>query len=197
MNQNHVDALARVLSDVASRRCVLRGIAAAGPGLLAARRLEFAQAKRKRNTSSRKPKPNAFGCLNVKDACKPAGQCCSGLCEGKKGKRRCRAHDTGTCRAGAHPGECFGADVACITSLGKQGVCATTTGKAAHCTSFIKCVDCKTDADCQTIDGGALGPRAACIRCAICGEIDGTVCAAPDVPQTIATSARPWTGIAC
>jgi hypothetical protein len=190
MNQNHVDALARVLSDVASRRCVLRGIAAAGPGLLAARRLEFAQAKKTRNPSSRKPKPNAFGCLNVDDACKRAGQCCSGRCEGKKGRRKCRAHDAGSCRAGAHPGECSGADVVCVTSLGKPGVCATTTGNVGYCLAFLVCTPCTTDAECQTTNGDVLGPRAACIRCAECAASDGTACAAPEVPQSMEAPAR-------
>jgi hypothetical protein len=186
MDQSRFDALTRVLSDVFSRRRVLRGVAAAGLGLAAARRHEFAHANKKRVSSPKKQKPNAFGCLSVGDACRRAGQCCSGLCQGKKGRRKCRAHDTGNCLAGEHPGECLGANVACITSLGKQGVCATTTGNAAYCTSsFIECFNCKTDADCQAVDGGALGPRAACIRCADCGEINGTACAAPDVPQTM------------
>lgn len=185
MDQNRFDALTRVLGDGFSRRRVLRGLVAAGAGPIAAQRSEGAHGRKKRRGSPRKPKPNAFGCLDVGAACKRAGQCCSGICEGKKDRRKCRAHDTGDCRAGEQPGECDGLDVACVTSLGKQGVCATTTGKGAYCTSLLKCFNCKTDADCQAADGGALGPLAACIRCAGCAATNGTACAVPGAPEPI------------
>lgn len=183
MNQNRFDALTRSLSGFSSRRHVLRSLAGAGLGLGVARLPDAAEAKKKRKP--KQPKPNAFGCLNVGDACKNARQCCSSLCQGKKGKKRCRAHDTGTCSTGGQPGTCGGTDVACLTSLDKEGVCATTTGNAGYCVAAQFCFTCTTDGECQAAEGGVLGPRAACIRCANCTDFGGTACAIPDEPQTM------------
>jgi len=180
MNQNRFAAVTRLVSGVPSRRDLLRGLAGVGLGLGAARLPDRVEARKK--GKPRIPKPNAFGCLNVGDACKRAGQCCSGICEGKKGKRSCKAHDTGTCSTGGQPGTCGGTDVACTSSLDEEGYCATTTGNAGYCMLYPFCYACETDGDCRAAEGGVLGPRAACIRCANCASFAGTACAIPGVP---------------
>ena len=186
MEPQRFDSLSRSLAGRESRREVLRGLFASSlglglaqlPGLTAARK----RRKRKKDTPKR-PKPNAFGCLNVEDACTKAAQCCSGICAGKKGKKRCRAHDTADCQAGDTLVGCFGEHVTCTTSTGLAGRCGTTTGNAGYCLSAVRCWPCKTDRDCQTANGGAFGPRAACLPCATCPETRGTVCANPTFPS--------------
>jgi hypothetical protein len=155
-----------------SRRSLFTGALAMAAGWLS---LPDVAARNRRKRKSRKARPNVFGCLNVGVTCKNAGQCCSGVCEGKKGKRKCQAHDSGTCSAGGQIAECGGTTVACTTSLGKPGRCGTTTGNAGYCFTFGACSTCKTDVECQTEAGGILGPRAACVRCETCAGT-GTVC---------------------
>jgi hypothetical protein len=132
-------------------------------------------AKQRHKRKRRKPKPNAFGCLDVGDACKNADQCCSGICQGKKGKKRCRAHDTGGCQP---TNLCSFFDVepvSCTTSSGVEGSCGTTTGNAGYCGGGGDCFPCKKDSDCHEV----CGPQAACVQCP--EECDvGTVCAGPD-----------------
>ena len=154
MESRHFDDLVRGLA--LPRRALLAGALA-----LASSQLDLASGagkKRKR----RKPK--------------------SGICEGKKGKKRCRSHDTGGCQPGAEPQECSGEemDVVCTTSAGKQGICGTTTGNAGYCLATGTCFDCRTDADCKAALGGQFGPQLACVRCADCDEFGGTICATPD-----------------
>jgi hypothetical protein len=174
------DSLTRLLNGALLRRHLLRGLAGLGLGLAAMHRVGIAEARQKR---TRKVKPNAFGCLNVGDPCKRDTQCCSGICKGKKGKRRCKAHDTGGCAAGAQTVGC-GTDVACTASSGKPGQCVTTTGNAGYCAANIGGggsgygQGCKTDFDCQVVAGGLFGPTAACVRCNL--ALGGTVCAAAD-----------------
>jgi hypothetical protein len=119
------------------------------------------------------------GCKNVGKKCKNAGQCCSGVCKGKKGKKRCKAHDTGKCPPGLTETAC-GADEeqGCTTSTGLQGVCDTTTGNAGYCLVSGDCFPCAKDADCRPF----CGPTAACVQCADCVDAGNTVCgtAGPD-----------------
>ncbi len=108
MDAYRFDALARTLAPGASRRRALAGLvsgllAAAGLGLGGARRPDATAKKRRR-----KVRRNAFGCVSAGEFCKHAGQCCSGVCRGKKGKKRCRAHDTGGCAAGQRDVNCGG-----------------------------------------------------------------------------------------
>lgn len=99
--------------------------------------------------------------------CKNAGQCCSGICQGTKNKKKCKPHDTGGCQPGHAIADCGGADVDCPDGSG--GACVTTTGKAAYCLNakFNPVPPCTRDADCKPAD-----PGAACIRCGT-----GTTCA--------------------
>jgi hypothetical protein len=181
VNQNRFDGLTRSLTSVPSRRDVLRGLAAAVVGVGAARVPGVVAARKTRKPKS--PKPNEFGCLDVGDRCKTAGQCCSGICKGKRGKRRCRAHDSGGCKAGKYPTVCGGMDVACTTSRGKPGLCVTTTGNAGYCMATSLPYACRTDSDCRSTPGGILGPRAACYRCS--QSMVGTFCATPDVVESM------------
>lgn len=139
-------------------------------------------ARKKRKRKKQKPiaSANEFGCLNVGDPCTSEAQCCSGICTGAKGKRRCQAHDTGGCTAGETFSGCGGADIACTIGPGEAGLCATTTGNAGFCMGPPTDYPCTTDLDCQLANGGVLGPRAACIRCddaprgTLCATIAGT-----------------------
>lgn len=117
------------------------------------------------------------GCKNVGKKCRKKKDCCSGVCKGKKGKKKCRAHDTGGCRAGQQEETCGGAaDLPCIVSSGEEGLCDTTTGNAGYCTVGGGCFRCSKDADCRQF----CGPAAACIRCeALCADAGGTACVGP------------------
>jgi hypothetical protein len=182
MDQNRFDALTRSWSEAASRRSVLGGILATmGHGVLLP---GGAAAKRtKTHRKRKKPKKNAFGCLNVGQRCRGKNRkCCSGRCQGKKPKKgekdksRCVGHDASTCLSGQTFPICGGGGfVSCTSSAGLSGgVCATTTGNAAYCAYVSDCFPCKKDTDCQAV----CGPQAACIACAgSCPEAGGTICA--------------------
>jgi hypothetical protein len=186
MNTDHVDDMTRMLTILPSRRDVLRGLAGAGLGLGAFRFRGATEAKKRKNKHKKhKPKkatPNEFGCLEVGDPCKTATQCCSGVCEGKKGKKRCRAHGNGTCnqtiQAFCAPDNptislCNSADCVCVRTTAGSNFCTSTQG--------VQCADCTRDADCEAL--GFL-PGSACLpwsegQCAgDCGET-GMACAVP------------------
>jgi hypothetical protein len=184
MNAQHFDHVARVLGRSRLRRHLLLGLALspfAGfvapdhPPKAAARKRH----KNKKRNKDKPPKPNAFGCLDVGKSCRIAAHCCSNLCEGKKRKRKCQAHDANGCAASTQSEECGGADVTCTTSFLEPGTCGTTTGNAGYCFAAGECQACKTDVECQETNGGQLGPSAACIRCADCPETGGTACVGP------------------
>jgi hypothetical protein len=172
MDQNRFAVLTHSMTRIPSRRDVLRGLVAAGLGLQAAPRPDVAAAKKRK-----KVRFNAFNCVSVGGFCKNAGQCCSGICEGKKGKRKCRAHDTGGCQPGGRDTICSasGTDIPCTTSTGAEvGQCNTTTGNAGFCAAAGSCFACTKDAQCQERYGQ---PEAACIRCDKCPQTGGTSCA--------------------
>lgn len=113
------------------------------------------------------------GCKNVGKKCKRAKTCCSGVCKGKKGKKKCRSHDAGGCKAGAEEAFCGGVDDECTTSSGASGNCNTTTGQAGYCSANGVCFNCTRDADCRAI----CGPKAACVACAACTTTGNRGCA--------------------
>jgi hypothetical protein len=162
-----------------SRRELLRGLAAAGFGYIAARSPEVRGARKR-------PRRNEYGCLDVGEPC--AGRdsrCCSGVCRGKRPRKgkpdasRCVAHDATTCRAGDHEPFCGGSElVLCTTSTGFAGQCNTTTGNAGYCLASSICYPCAKDADCRTV----CGAKAACLTCTDCMETGGTMCGNPDFP---------------
>jgi hypothetical protein len=172
MNAQRFDGFAQQLGHATLRRRVLFGLALSPfVGLVAPRRLDDVAARKKRKHKNRKPKtkqkaaaPNAFGCIDVGDLCQNATQCCSGICEGTKGKQTCRAHDTGTCSQDG-PGLCTAPNGE-VESCNGNGSCScfrTTAGSNAcvevgHVDST--CSDCRTDADCLAM---GLPPGSVCI----------------------------------
>jgi hypothetical protein len=174
MDSARFDGLARSVSTLLSRRTLAGAFglsALAIPGL--------AEAKKKhKHKKKKKVKFNDFGCVNVGDFCKNSGQCCSGICQGKKGKGKCQAHDQSTCQPGQQELACGGVTVDCTTSTGDDGICDTTTGNAGYCLTDGDCFACHKDADCVPF----CGTHAACIICASgCPETGGTACVGPSV----------------
>ena len=168
MDSDRFDHLARSLAMLLSRR-LLAG--AFGLGALGLSDLSEANKKHRHKHKKRKKiRRNAFGCVNVGKFCTKDKQCCSGICQGKKGKKTCKAHDQSTCQPGQ--AACIGPLVPCVTSMGDDGVCATTTGQAGYCTSVSVCSHCQNDADCEAV----CGSQAACIVCPAC-PLTATACA--------------------
>jgi len=177
MDANQFDGLARLVGRASPRRRFVVGLALSPlVGFVAARRPDDAPARKRHKRKKRKqPKPNAFGCLDVGKACKNNQQCCSDICQGKKGRKRCKAHDTGGCPAGSLSGQCGGETLSCRTVSGVVGRCETTTGNAGYCAGGGDCFACTKDAECQAV----CGPRAACAKCPGGCSI-GTQCVGPD-----------------
>jgi hypothetical protein len=171
VNQQRFALLIRSLTNVPSRRDVLRGLGAAGLALGLARSFELAEAKKKKRKKrkKRKPKatPNEFGCLEVNDPCTSPEQCCSGVCEGK----RCRAHDTGTCAQDLDVEICLAGTIEdalkVLCDNSQSCGCYRTTSGSYYCSAFLynegdtRCADCKTDADCVAL---GFPPEAACAQ---------------------------------
>ena len=185
-----------MLAAPASRRVagrVLAGLAVAGALAQVSEAVAKNGKKGKKHKPKKKPKFNAFGCVDVGGFCTSSRQCCSGICQGKKGRQTCQAHNAGIgkCAAGisdfcADPDGGLIAGTACTTSADEQGLCFTTTGNAPYCAgsepeascSPTTIVPCKKDKDCQRF----CGPDAACIQCPACKKDFGveTACAGPD-----------------
>lgn len=144
----------RSLLAAPSRRDVLRGLIA-GLGLGGAYpSLVTAGKKRKQRRKKRKQHkpgtPNEFGCIEVGDRCTSADSCCSGVCSGKKGKRRCQAAGQGTCAPEA-PGVCHATTPTITICNNAECWCARTTGDSAFCANAVgtvSCDECRTDTDC-------------------------------------------------
>jgi hypothetical protein len=174
MDATRFDNLTRSLQRLAPRRAALSVLGGSLAALLPRLGRDDASAKKNRKKSKKKVKFNDFGCVNVGSLCKNNGQCCSGICKGKKGKKKCKAHDQSTCLAGQTA--CGGAVIDCVTPLGQQGFCETTTGNAGYCQVDGGCFACTKDADCVPF----CGPEAACIVCENgCEEEGNTLCVGP------------------
>jgi hypothetical protein len=174
MDEMSFDHLTVLLCRFISRRATLGGLSALTlPSLVDAKKRNRKKRKTKRVTF------NDFGCVNVGNFCKNGGQCCSGICEGKKGKRTCVAHDVGVCEANS--------DICAAGQEVRCGIynancfCVSTTGDAPFCGDFtspsLLCRDCSQDADCEE----EFGLGAACVvyggACASwCPQTGGTSC---------------------
>ena len=168
MDASHFDRMTRLFSTSASRRQTI-GALASSVLTVALPSVAGGKGRTKHGaTTLNDASLNGFGCLNIGQRCKNANQCCSGRCKGK-GKRHCKAHNTGGCKSGE--GLCGQAAVPCRTSTGKDGECATTTGNAGFCQDNGGCQACTRDRDCQI---AANTRAAACIVCSACQE--GTAC---------------------
>jgi hypothetical protein len=208
MNQHRAPTLARTLTSLPSRRNVLRGLAGSGLGLGIARWQPTANAKKKHKHKKKpkKAKPNAFGCFDVGDPCKSADQCCSGICEGKKGKRKCRAHDDGTCDQKSQ-GVCEAGNPLLVLCNGKSDcVCFRTTGGSNVCAALFgetlsQCADCQKDADCLALGyppGTTCAPITGDYACADICE-GGMACMLPcgtalPEPPRVAMAGQLWSG---
>lgn len=167
MDATNFDQVTRALSSRLPRRAVagLLGLGALGvTGLAHATSVNAGEHKHKHKQRRKKRKitTNAFGCVDVGKRCKQDGQCCSGTCADKQGKRTCQAHDAGTCQVGQDV--CLSVVAPCTATSGAAGQCAITTGKASYCFVEGTCADCTRDTDCE----GQFGAGAACIVCAEC-----------------------------
>jgi hypothetical protein len=137
-----------------SRRSLFAAVLVMTAGRLG---ISDAEARKKRKHKKRKQRaaaPNEFGCIGVGDLCQNADQCCSGICDGSKGKKTCRAHHTGGCPQGGagqctdperSQGSCNG-DCFCARTTAGSDVCAADATRGIN-----YCSDCATDADCQDI----------------------------------------------
>jgi hypothetical protein len=204
MGAKRFDALMRRLSARAARRGLLAGLAggllAVGPlafgGHEAGARNKHKKHKKKKPHHSKRPPFNAFGCVDVGQACRGNDNfCCSGICEGetpKKGKRDtslCVAHHTGDCTpeityctAGTLNSKCVsgGADAYCLTTTGHADFC----GNVKDFVTENRCRSCEKDTDCEAI----TGPGSACVvinggpyctgmsSCKAQGSSNGTTC---------------------
>lgn len=165
-------ALPPSLAVIPSRRNLLRGLAGLGLGIMAHAEPGSARRRKRKHRRKKKVTRNQFGCVDVGRACENAGQCCSGVCTGKQGKKTCQAHNQGACQAGQDV--CKGPlENNCVTTTGLDGQCAITTGHAGYCGITGVCAPCRRDTDCDPISG----PGAACIVCAVCPETLGFACA--------------------
>jgi hypothetical protein len=169
-----VERLFNVLRNQITRQKLLQ-ILAAGYGLGLPRGQDSVVARKRKR---QKPKPNAFGCLDVGKACVgKSARCCSGICQGKKpkkGKRdrsKCVPHNTGGCQPDQDI--CRTGRIEC----GENGFCFVTTGKAPFCTAGGgECRVCAKDTDCQA----EFGPGAACLFCVdSCDDTGSTLCHPP------------------
>lgn len=166
----------RMLPGQSSRRTALHAVVGAVLGGWAATRSLHTAAKRRRKKRKKKKVSfNAFGCVDVSKFCKHGGQCCSGVCEGRKGKKTCQAHDQSTCLPGQDI--CLDDEVDCTTTADTPGHCATTTGKASYCSGVVTCLPCTKDADCVPF----CGAGAACIDYIDCDESGGAACAGLEI----------------
>jgi hypothetical protein len=146
-----------------------------------------AMAGKRGRKAKQKIRRNEFGCVSVGSFCRNDAQCCTGLCDGKKGKRRCSGHGAGTCNQEAE-GVCQSlnpistacnnrADCACFRTTGDSSVCAELFCVRPGCS---ECAVCRSDADCVAL---GLPPGAACAAVAegLCAGVceTGMACLLP------------------
>jgi hypothetical protein len=176
------------------RRFVLGGLAAA-LGLGATPIPDGVTAKKRK-----KKRPNAFGCLNVGQACGGKnGRCCSGICQGKKPKKgkkdtsRCVAHHAGGCTVDRHL--CTNPTVAACSAASTTASCFKTTGNAGFCAESegsdleVNCLPCRRDPDCEEMGFGTgsacviLRTEGVCVNsCEGINDSAGTACLPPAAP---------------
>jgi hypothetical protein len=179
MDGHRFDVLVRSVTE--SRRSLLGAALAAATGWLVPN-IGETRKKHPHKKKRKKAQPNQYGCLEVGDRCKSADQCCSGICKGKKGKKRCRAHDTGTCIQGI-PDACDPDNPAIAVCNSDVCLCLRTTAGSNFCAdaNLTACADCKKDADCEALGypaGSACVPMTGGHCAGICEET-GMQCRIP------------------
>jgi hypothetical protein len=191
MDHGSFDRLTLRLGRLRSRRAMVGGLGVLSlPGLV--------DARKKRKKKKKKVKFNDFGCVSVGGFCKNAEHCCSGICNGNKGKRTCRAHDVGTCRQEV-PAVCQSGtpintpcnnrqDCRCVRTTSGSSYCAEVFCEAEGCSA---CVDCRRDADCVALGFPSESVCASLSEglCAgICKSGSGMACLLPCGPEPPAPS---------
>jgi hypothetical protein len=185
MKRGQFDDLLR--SFAATRRVFVPGMLAIATGRASA--YSGAAKKKHHRHKAKKPKPNAFGCVDVGKGCLYASDCCSGLCQGKKGKKLCVAHGIGTCDQEAD-GFCETSNPDQLRCNGNPAcTCITTTAGSKFCGDpnpnvGSGCAPCRTDADCEALHfpaGSACAPVAAgnCVS----SPCNGFACFVPCGPK--------------
>jgi hypothetical protein len=157
MHHDHFATLTRAVAGLPSRRSLLSGLTGLGLGLGAARLPDIATAKKRRHKKRKlKVKRNFFGCVEVGNPCANASDCCSGICDGKKGKKTCQVHGAGTCDQEAD-GYCQAEDPELTACNDVPGcLCWRTTSDSQFCgdlngESGSSCAVCRKDADCEAL----------------------------------------------
>lgn len=148
MDQPRVDQLARHLAAGSSRRRALRVLAAGALGPL----LGFAGEPAK-----------AEACLRDGKVCKRGSQCCSGRCQGKQGKKKCRrvaGASICTIRDDVCAKPFDGSVVDCGVGPLACDCHVTAAGRAFCADSNQTGVGCETDVECVA----AIGEGAACVH---------------------------------
>ncbi len=186
-DQLGITSLLHTLRGAPSRRDVLRGLTSAGLSLGLAALPVLTEAKPKRRKKRKRlklGKPNKYGCLEVNAVCRKHQQCCSGICTGKPGKKRCRAHGIGTC-VQTNLGLCETSGVEqTLCNNSSTCACTRTTSGSSFCGSIStvasSCTTCKRDADCVNFGyppGSACAPFATGVCAGLCPT--AMVCMAP------------------
>jgi hypothetical protein len=157
MKQQRFEALVRKLASPSSRRLTLLKIVfAAGVGERMARvGLDAASVV-------------AAGCLANGKRCARANECCSGMCRGRKGKKRCRpAPGQGSCTIDKDACSGAGARATCSAGSGADCVCFRRTNGAAFCADgrFDFESACRPCAECPA---GAVCISAPLGSCSLC-----------------------------
>jgi hypothetical protein len=191
MDHGQFDSISRAFGAESTRRAAVttlgRGAIAALLGHLgmssrsavhAAQDMTSERKKNRKKDNKGKLKLNSFRCVGVGGRCRGSdGNCCSGICEGKKpqkgkkDKSTCVAHNSGECQAGDDV--CIGNDVPCAD----ESVCIRTTGDASFCAKRLigQCTECSKDVECEAL----FGAGAACVVCPLQCTETTTACFAP------------------
>jgi hypothetical protein len=181
MDGTRFDRLTRGLTDTATRRGILAGLAATALGLTAPHVPIVAKKKNKKTKKQKPLKLNQFDCVNVGGKCQGEdANCCSGKCQGKKPKKskkdtsRCAAHHVGGCTVERDVCIPDNAALARCNPANDDAFCTVTTGNGPFCANLSNtseednCRACSTDGDCIVV---GFPPGSACV------SMTGAACA--------------------
>ncbi|MDQ3779874.1 MAG: hypothetical protein M3354_04905 [Chloroflexota bacterium] len=165
MDDSRFDNLVKALtSESRSRRGVLRGLAA---GLLGIGLSTLGSGAR------------AAACKQNGRRCRNGNQCCSGLCTGKKDRKKCRrAPGQGTCTIAKDTCTIGGQAAACDPGLTGACSCFRRPNGAAFCadtTTFdcLPCAECPAGTTCVRARNGI------CVSCPVGSGATDTICVRP------------------
>lgn len=113
----------------------------------------------------------AAACKQNGRPCDGGNQCCSGVCRGKRGRKKCRpAPGQGSCTIAKDTCKVGGVVGACASGGGEGCACLRRPSGAAFCADLTT-IDCLPCAQCPT---GTTCVRAPFNSCSTCGH--GTLC---------------------